>query len=90
LASLRQREARQKLTQEICMRAFEPVIHQHLDQWYHFISHLAERVVLSLLFGLLAGQTVVRSAELNPSLAAWLSAQSTSRPGRRTLRKREP
>ena len=34
--SLRQREARHKLTQEI-MRAFEPVIHQHLDQWYHFI-----------------------------------------------------
>jgi hypothetical protein len=34
--SLRQREARHKLTQEI-MRAFEPVIQQHLDQWYHFI-----------------------------------------------------
>ena len=33
---LRQREARHKLTQEI-MRAFEPVIHQHLAQWYHFI-----------------------------------------------------
>ena len=35
-ASLRQTEARHKLTQEI-MRAFEPVIRQHLDQWYHFV-----------------------------------------------------
>ncbi len=35
-ASLRQPEARQKLTQEI-MRAFEPVIRQHPDQWYHFV-----------------------------------------------------
>jgi KDO2-lipid IV(A) lauroyltransferase len=35
-ASLRDREARQKLTQEI-LRAFEPVIGQHLDQWYHFV-----------------------------------------------------
>jgi predicted exporter len=35
-ASLRAPEARQKLTQEI-MRAFEPVIRQHLDQWYHFV-----------------------------------------------------
>lgn len=34
--SLRQPEMRQKLTQEI-MRAFEPVIRQHLDQWYHFV-----------------------------------------------------
>jgi uncharacterized protein len=35
-AALRDRAARQKLTQEI-MRAFEPVIRQHLDQWYHFV-----------------------------------------------------
>jgi lauroyl/myristoyl acyltransferase len=35
-ASLRQREARQKLTQEI-MRAFEAPIREHLDQWYHFV-----------------------------------------------------
>ena len=35
-AALRDRANRQKLTQEI-MRAFEPAIKQHLDQWYHFI-----------------------------------------------------
>jgi lauroyl/myristoyl acyltransferase len=35
-ATLRQPEARQKLTQEI-MRAFEPVIGEHLEQWYHFV-----------------------------------------------------
>src|SRR5205807_3420529 len=35
-ASLRAREARLKLSQEI-MRAFEPAIRQHLDQWYHFV-----------------------------------------------------
>ena len=35
-AALRAREARHKLTQEI-LRAFEPAIRQHLDQWYHFI-----------------------------------------------------
>ncbi len=34
--SLRDRANRQKLTQEI-MRTFEPIIRQHLDQWYHFI-----------------------------------------------------
>ncbi|MDB6028615.1 MAG: Lipid biosynthesis acyltransferase [Verrucomicrobiales bacterium] len=34
--ALRQPEARQKLTQEI-MRAFEPVIRQHIEQWYHFV-----------------------------------------------------
>jgi len=34
--ALRQREARQKLTQEI-MRAFEAPIREHLDQWYHFV-----------------------------------------------------
>jgi lauroyl/myristoyl acyltransferase len=33
---LRSRESRHKLTQEI-MRAFEPAIRQHLDQWYHFV-----------------------------------------------------
>src|SRR5205814_3455904 len=32
--ALRSREARHKLTQEI-MRAFEPAIRQHLNQWYH-------------------------------------------------------
>jgi lauroyl/myristoyl acyltransferase len=31
------REARRELTQKI-MRAFEPEIRQHLDQWYHFVS----------------------------------------------------
>jgi lauroyl/myristoyl acyltransferase len=35
-ASLRKREARQQLTQEI-VRAFEPAIRHHLDQWYHFV-----------------------------------------------------
>ncbi len=30
------REARQELTQQI-MRAFEPAIRQHPDQWYHFV-----------------------------------------------------
>ncbi len=35
-AALRQREARLQLTREI-MRAFEPAIRQHLDQWYHFV-----------------------------------------------------
>ena len=35
-AALRDREARRRLTQEI-MRAFEPIIRQHLNEWYHFI-----------------------------------------------------
>lgn len=35
-AALRQREARQKLTQDI-IKAFEGPIHQNLDQWYHFV-----------------------------------------------------
>jgi lauroyl/myristoyl acyltransferase len=35
-ARLRDRAMRQQLTQEI-VRAFEPAIRQHLDQWYHFI-----------------------------------------------------
>lgn len=35
-AGLRTREARQELTQKI-MSAFEPVIRQYLNQWYHFI-----------------------------------------------------
>jgi predicted exporter/lauroyl/myristoyl acyltransferase len=35
-SALRDREARRLLTQEI-MRAFEPVIRQHLNEWYHFI-----------------------------------------------------
>jgi predicted exporter/lauroyl/myristoyl acyltransferase len=34
--SLRDRAARQRLTQEIISR-FEPLIRQHLDQWYHFV-----------------------------------------------------
>jgi len=34
--SLRERSARQELTQRI-ITAFEPVIRQHLDQWYHFV-----------------------------------------------------
>jgi predicted RND superfamily exporter protein/lauroyl/myristoyl acyltransferase len=35
-ASLRDRTARQQLTQQI-VRTFEPIIRQHLDQWYHFV-----------------------------------------------------
>jgi lauroyl/myristoyl acyltransferase len=34
--SLGHREGRGKLTQEI-MRAFEPEIQQHADQWFHFV-----------------------------------------------------
>ena len=34
--ALREREARQKLTQRI-MKIFEPFIREHLDQWYHFV-----------------------------------------------------
>ncbi|HVV72672.1 MAG TPA: hypothetical protein VHI52_14425, partial [Verrucomicrobiae bacterium] len=34
--SLRDREARRRLTQAI-LSAFEPVIREHLDQWYHFV-----------------------------------------------------
>jgi lauroyl/myristoyl acyltransferase len=34
---LRDRAARQRLTQEI-MRAFEPCLRQHLNQWYQFVS----------------------------------------------------
>jgi len=35
-ATLRQRAARQQLTQQI-ITTFEPIIAQHLDQWYHFV-----------------------------------------------------
>jgi lauroyl/myristoyl acyltransferase len=35
-AGLRQVEARLRFTQEI-LRAFEPMIRQHADQWYHFV-----------------------------------------------------
>ena len=35
-ATLRSRAARVQLTQQI-MRAFEPAIRQHPDQWYHFV-----------------------------------------------------
>jgi lauroyl/myristoyl acyltransferase len=35
-AALRDRAARQQLTQVI-VRVFEPIIRQHLDQWYHFV-----------------------------------------------------
>jgi lauroyl/myristoyl acyltransferase len=34
--ALGSREARQELTQQI-LRAFEPEIRNHLDQWYHFV-----------------------------------------------------
>jgi lauroyl/myristoyl acyltransferase len=34
--ALRQVDARRALTQEI-MRAFEPIIRDHVDQWYHFV-----------------------------------------------------
>jgi lauroyl/myristoyl acyltransferase len=35
-AALGNREARANLTQEM-MKVFEPVIREHLDQWYHFV-----------------------------------------------------
>jgi predicted RND superfamily exporter protein/lauroyl/myristoyl acyltransferase len=35
-AALRDRQARQRLTQEI-VSAFEPFIRDHIDQWYHFV-----------------------------------------------------
>ena len=35
-AGLRDRQARQKLTQTI-VSVFEPIIGEHLDQWYHFV-----------------------------------------------------
>jgi predicted exporter/lauroyl/myristoyl acyltransferase len=35
-AALRDRAARQKLTQQI-IRTFEPLIRRHIDQWYHFV-----------------------------------------------------
>lgn len=35
-AALRDPRARQQLTQKI-LRAFEPAIRQHADQWYHFV-----------------------------------------------------
>ena len=35
-ATLGNREARRELTQKI-LRAFEPAIRQHLDQWFHFV-----------------------------------------------------
>ena len=35
-AAIGNRESRVQLTQEI-MRAFEPVMRQHLTQWYHFV-----------------------------------------------------
>jgi lauroyl/myristoyl acyltransferase len=35
-AALRDRAARQELTQRI-MNIFEPIICEHLDQWYHFV-----------------------------------------------------
>jgi uncharacterized protein len=35
-AALRDRVARQKLTQET-ITVFEPIIRQHLDQWFHFV-----------------------------------------------------
>ena len=34
--NLREREARQQLTRQI-LRAFEPVLRQYPDQWYHFV-----------------------------------------------------
>ena len=35
-AALRDRAARQQFTQEL-IRIFEPMIHRHLEQWYHFV-----------------------------------------------------
>ena len=34
--TLRQRDDRQRLTQQI-ISTFEPAIREHLDQWYHFV-----------------------------------------------------
>jgi hypothetical protein len=34
--TLGNREGRRQLTQQI-LRAFEPEIHKHLDQWYQFV-----------------------------------------------------
>jgi KDO2-lipid IV(A) lauroyltransferase len=39
--ALRDRQARQQLTQEI-MRVFEPLIQQHLEQWFHFVPLWSE------------------------------------------------
>jgi lauroyl/myristoyl acyltransferase len=41
-AALGTREARRELTQKI-MRAFEPAIRQHPDQWYHFVPVWPEK-----------------------------------------------
>ncbi len=35
-SALKDREARRQLTQQI-MRVFEPIVGQHLDQWFHFV-----------------------------------------------------
>jgi lauroyl/myristoyl acyltransferase len=40
-AALRDRAARQQLTQQI-VTTFEPLISQHLDQWYHFVPVWAQ------------------------------------------------
>jgi lauroyl/myristoyl acyltransferase len=42
-AALNSREGRRELTQQM-MRAFEPVIREHLDQWYHFVPIWPEGV----------------------------------------------
>jgi len=41
--ALGSREARRQLTQEL-LRAFEPTIRQHADQWYHFVPIWPEPV----------------------------------------------
>jgi lauroyl/myristoyl acyltransferase len=41
-AGLRDRAARHELTQRI-MSIFEPVILEHLDQWYHFVPLWKQR-----------------------------------------------
>jgi KDO2-lipid IV(A) lauroyltransferase len=40
--ALAKREARQEFTQKI-LRAFEPAIREHLDQWYHFVPIWPEK-----------------------------------------------
>ena len=40
--ALGNREARRELTQKI-MRAFEPDIREHLEQWYHFVPIWPEK-----------------------------------------------
>src|SRR2546427_2688379 len=48
--------------------------HSHLAEWVARTKRIM--MFVFVLLGLLAGQTVVRGANLNASLTAWLSAQT--------------